>query len=148
MPDHSKDSDCEPFLVDDTCTVCGIGRTDKCPDCGAYSYHTDTCASADCGGPVPQSTMPDNVEIWEDEIATVECERCGDFDVPHDTAFATDAAYCPGCNKPARRLSSDQTAWWFWYCMPGCLPDSEPMGPYSSEAAAIKAAREDNEGLE
>ena len=31
----------------------------------------------------------------------------------------------------------------YWQaCFPGCLPDGEPMGPFRSEAAAIRNARE------
>lgn len=33
--------------------------------------------------------------------------------------------------------------WYFWYCFPGCMPDSEPNGPYDTEALAVLAARED-----
>lgn len=31
--------------------------------------------------------------------------------------------------------------WYFWYCAPGCLPDSDPIGPYDSEAEAVAAAQ-------
>jgi hypothetical protein len=51
-PRHSTDADCEPHLVDDTCTVCGVGRTDACPRCGGCSYHNEGCTSADAGGGV------------------------------------------------------------------------------------------------
>lgn len=34
--------------------------------------------------------------------------------------------------------------WYYWFCFPGCLPDSEPMGPYATEAEAIAAAQDDN----
>lgn len=33
--------------------------------------------------------------------------------------------------------------WFYWYCFPGCLPDSEAMGPYESFDAANQAATED-----
>lgn len=33
--------------------------------------------------------------------------------------------------------------WFYWYCFPGCLPDSEPMGPYASYQEALDSARED-----
>ena len=33
--------------------------------------------------------------------------------------------------------------WFYWYCFPGCLPDSEPIGPYPSWQAAKAAAQED-----
>lgn len=32
--------------------------------------------------------------------------------------------------------------WFFDYCLPGCLPDSQPFGPYESRDAAITAARD------
>jgi len=33
---------------------------------------------------------------------------------------------------------------WYWHaCVPGCMPDGEPMGPYTSSRAAWRAARED-----
>ena len=25
--------------------------------------------------------------------------------------------------------------WYYWYCLPGCLPDSSPIGPFETEAA-------------
>ena len=34
------------------------------------------------------------------------------------------------------------TGWYWWTCFPGCLPDSEPFGPYATEAAAIEAAQD------
>ena len=32
--------------------------------------------------------------------------------------------------------------WFFDFCLPGCLPDSQPFGPYPSRDAAINAARD------
>jgi len=32
--------------------------------------------------------------------------------------------------------------WYWWCCMPGCLPDGEPCGPYETEAEAVADARE------
>lgn len=32
--------------------------------------------------------------------------------------------------------------WFYWYCFPGCLPDSSPFGPFETEAEAIADARE------
>jgi hypothetical protein len=26
--------------------------------------------------------------------------------------------------------------WYFWFCIPGCLPDSDPYGPFVDEEAA------------
>jgi hypothetical protein len=33
--------------------------------------------------------------------------------------------------------------WFYWYCFPGCMPDSEPMGPYKTAQEAKEAAQED-----
>ena len=32
--------------------------------------------------------------------------------------------------------------WFYWSCMPGCLPDSEAMGPYATQQEAVNAARD------
>ena len=31
--------------------------------------------------------------------------------------------------------------WYWWSCFPGCLPDSDPIGPFDSETAALDDAR-------
>lgn len=31
--------------------------------------------------------------------------------------------------------------WYWWTCIPGCLPDSDPVGPFKSEDAALADAR-------
>jgi hypothetical protein len=33
--------------------------------------------------------------------------------------------------------------WFYWYCFPGCLPDSEAVGPFKTHKAALAAAREE-----
>lgn len=32
--------------------------------------------------------------------------------------------------------------WFYWYCFPGCMPDSNAMGPYATHAEALEATRE------
>jgi hypothetical protein len=34
------------------------------------------------------------------------------------------------------------SGWYWWACFPGCLPDSEPDGPYATEREAIEVARD------
>ena len=31
--------------------------------------------------------------------------------------------------------------WFYHFCLPGCMPDSSPIGPFETEAAAIEALR-------
>jgi len=35
------------------------------------------------------------------------------------------------------------SGWYYWYCFPGCLPDSDPLGPFRTEEEALADARED-----
>lgn len=32
--------------------------------------------------------------------------------------------------------------WYWWACFPGCLPDSDPYGPYDTEEQALEAAQQ------
>jgi hypothetical protein len=34
--------------------------------------------------------------------------------------------------------------WYYWYCTPGCLPDSEPVGPFTSSVEARAALLSDD----
>lgn len=34
-----------------------------------------------------------------------------------------------------------KAGFYFWYCFPGCLPESEPWGPYPTADAAIEDCR-------
>ncbi len=35
--------------------------------------------------------------------------------------------------------------WYYWFCLPGCLPDSDAIGPFDSESEALQDAREGND---
>ena len=35
-----------------------------------------------------------------------------------------------------------ESGWYWWSCSPGCLPDSEPVGPFDSESEALRDAVE------
>jgi hypothetical protein len=37
-----------------------------------------------------------------------------------------------------------EPGWYWWTCLPGCMPDSEPDGPYTTEDEAIAASRDDD----
>jgi hypothetical protein len=57
---------------------------------------------------------------------------------------------CPQCadpesDGPAADPGSDHAehvGWYYWFCFPGCMPDSDAFGPYPSEQAALDAARD------
>jgi len=35
----------------------------------------------------------------------------------------------------------EDEGWFWWTCIPGCLPDSDPMGPFATEQEAEHDAR-------
>ena len=35
--------------------------------------------------------------------------------------------------------------WFWWTCLPGCLPDSSPMGPFKTRAEALADAQQESE---
>jgi hypothetical protein len=37
-----------------------------------------------------------------------------------------------------------EVGWYWWTCFPGCLPDSEPSGPFDTEAEALADAQDIN----
>lgn len=37
---------------------------------------------------------------------------------------------------------ADCEGWFWWPCFPGCQPESDPVGPFPTEAEAIQAAQE------
>lgn len=74
--------------------------------------------------------LPD-VEVWQANY----CD-----DPRHDSPCIHIDHPCEACrqecNPHAMRLG------WFWQsCFPGCLPDSDPIGPFATEAEALADAQ-------
>lgn len=46
-------------------------------------------------------------------------------------------------DKVAEETGYSGPGFYFWFCLPGCMPDSEPNGPYATEEEALEAAREE-----
>lgn len=66
--------------------------------------------------------LPDVEVFYMDDS---DCEECN----TEDTAVGlTERPYTPG--------------WYYWYCFPGCLPDSDPIGPFDTEDEAIADAQD------
>lgn len=38
-------------------------------------------------------------------------------------------------------LDPRDEGWYWWACFPGCLPDSDPHGPFNTEREAIEDAQ-------
>lgn len=43
--------------------------------------------------------------------------------------------------RPRNHKGDLEPGWYFWFCLPGCLPDSEPYGPFPGKEEAIQEAR-------
>lgn len=37
-----------------------------------------------------------------------------------------------------------EAGWYWWACMPGYMPDGDPMGPFETKQEAIADAQEEN----
>lgn len=38
-----------------------------------------------------------------------------------------------------------EPGWYYWACFPGCLPDGDPIGPFTTEDEALEDARSYND---
>ncbi len=50
--------------------------------------------------------------------------------------------FLDGPRQPGNDEFAVAAGWYWWSCSPGCLPDSEPAGPFETEAKALADARE------
>jgi hypothetical protein len=60
----------------------------------------------------------------------------GELDISEDSVFYPDTSAGPEDFDVA-----DYAGWYWWACFPGCLPDSEPIGPFPNAFRAIRDAR-------
>jgi hypothetical protein len=76
-----------------------------------------------------------NINVWHGK--RFRCVECG-----ADAPDAGDIDHAPECPDGAE---CDENVGWFWQtCAPGCLPDSDVMGPFGDEIDALEDA---NDGL-
>lgn len=89
-----------------------------------------------------------NVNVWSEPMVEVVHEGCGTYFVP--ASVGADGG-CPSCEAaPAEVTVSTENlttdpVWWWQTCSPGCLPDSDVMGPFDDETEALENA---TDGLE
>jgi hypothetical protein len=92
-------------------------------------------------------SLPD-VEVFQltaAEAAEMDDELVYEYSKRHEFRLA-------GLNTKCRANMMDaiieengiKGGWFYWFCFPGCMPDSQAMGPYDSYQEAVKAAREEN----
>jgi hypothetical protein len=92
-------------------------------------------------------SLPD-VEVFEltaDEVATRDEDMVSEYMRRHEYRLASMSGQVRERMIDAMTEENGITGGWFyWYCLPGCMPDSDAIGPYESAAAAIAAMRGEN----
>jgi hypothetical protein len=65
------------------------------------------------------------------------------YSLPDIEVFYNDPHPGPGfpCDLRDENGALMPEGWYWWSCFPGCLPDSDPIGPYASEAEALEDAK-------
>lgn len=84
------------------------------------------------------SPKPLTLEIWRADYTFCQfCDALAILDVGERYTV------CPGCNRTIAHdaLADTRSGWFFWYCFPGCLPDSDPYGPYQTHDEALRECR-------
>ena len=77
--------------------------------------------------------LPD-VEVFKAHYA--ECPECGEMVQSYDCTSGA-------CQNDGRIVKLTETGYFWWSCFPGCLPDSDPIGPFDTEAEALADAQQD-----
>ena len=65
-----------------------------------------------------------------------------EYALPNVEVFYHDARNDKGTHEWSGHRSMN--GWYWWPCFPGCLPDSDPIGPFATEEEAIADAQEGN----
>ena len=91
--------------------------------------------------------LPD-VEVFQltaTEVAEMDEDSIHEFSRRHEFRLAS-------MNRRVRDAMLDAMVdelgitggWFYWYCLPGCMPDSEPHGPFDTAEEAKQAAIDEN----
>ncbi len=66
--------------------------------------------------------------------------------LPNVEVIYMDSEKCNAMNLELSTIADSWDSWevgfYWWTCFPGCLPDSDPHGPFASEDEALADARE------
>jgi len=108
------------------CLPDGVGADCASPICADSEWDSyPTCDACGC--------RHDYVALTSDGII-YEAHRAGYEVFEHDGNSDQGTCWADVDGEPL------PAGWYWWSCQPGCLPDGEPNGPYSSEAEAAADA--------
>jgi hypothetical protein len=93
-------------------------------------------------------TLPD-VEIFQltaREVAEMDEDRIHEWTRKHEYRLA------PMCSAVREKMfdamiedEGIEGGWFWWTCLPGCMPDSDPFGPFATYAEAKADAQSQND---
>lgn len=88
------------------------------------------------------SQVYSNPEDESDDYALPDCEvfymSANDFLLADKNTWMFDLMQDDSEYYYSRREHAESLAGWYWWaCLPGCLPDSDAVGPFESEQEAI-----------
>lgn len=95
--------------------------------------------------------LPDGevFELTAREAAELDGELVYEYSKRHEFRLANMNSKM--CNAMLDAIIEEQGikgGWFWWACFPGCLPDSDPIGPFDSAQAAIDDARATSNEME
>jgi hypothetical protein len=116
-------------------------------------------AYSDPGRESDPYALPD-VEVFHVRMVPhvlYDCGCCGGFHrLGYDGDCRSDADrfhsiidYAHRAGVDSNRVAREpvpEPGWYWWPCFPGCLPDSDPVGPFDTEEEALADARDGWEG--
>lgn len=88
-----------------------------------------------------------NVEVFQltaEEVAELDEDLCRDYLKRFPLANMNSRER----DKMLSTMIEEQgiaAGWFYTYCLPGCMPDSEPLGPFASYAEAVTHAQSEEE---
>lgn len=84
-----------------------------------------------------------HIVVWQDDVYEGECRSCHESVLLHGEAYqaSRDNRVCPTCGKHVP-MHNTTTGYFWWCCLPGCLPEGDAQGPYETELEALESATE------
>lgn len=87
-------------------------------------------------------SLPD-VEVFDSDYTSADCPHCDATFLSLDCD--TGDVKCEDCRGSFTLESSElKHGWFWWYCLPGCMPEGEPRGPFEDKSEAMRNMVEDN----
>ena len=101
-----------------------------------------TTVNEQCSPPVESRC---NMQIYSDPRRATNPTALPDCEVfyvsARDSLERTEAIAIAAFGDDDDTLIELSVGWYWWSCFPGCMPDSDPDGPFDTEQAAIAAAQ-------